>query len=376
MPNSFRSLRVAAIGPLLLCAAAAALAQDSNTVGPEQLRDFDLPGTRSRPAPPPAPAATTTTVPPAATTTAPVSSPSRAAPPPRPAPRPAAPTLRAPGSAAAPIVTAAPPSPLPQPEPDPTSFSAPAPSSPLVVAPEAPAAAGPSYAWLWALLAAATLALLVFVGLRTRKTASASGAEAEGALFREPAPAPEPEPAPAPDLAAIPEPETGPRAWLETDLIPDRAAATDTEATVHFELILRNAGTAPAGNIRIDSRMFNASAEAEMSAFLDGPIHEQSGSPHISIAPGGELRIASRIAMPREDVREVVVEGRSLFIPVVAINVAYDWAQRGAGRTSKSWLVGREAASPAAKMGAFRLDLGPRIYRSLGRREARLARMV
>ena len=43
------------------------------------------------------------------------------------------------------------------------------------------------------------------------------------------------------------------------------------------------------------------------------------------------------------------------------------------GRTSRSWLVGREAETPPAKMGPFRLDLGPRIYRSVGQRQHELA---
>jgi hypothetical protein len=60
----------------------------------------------------------------------------------------------------------------------------------------------------------------------------------------------------------------------------------------------------------------------------------------------------------------------------VAINVAYNWGPDGAGRTSKSWLVGREAEQPSQKMGAFRLDLGPRIYRSVGQRQTGLALMV
>ena len=141
-------------------------------------------------------------------------------------------------------------------------------------------------------------------------------------------------------------------------------------------MLLRNVGTTTAANIRIDTKLFNAGAETEIKTFLGGPIHEQSGSPHVTIPPGEELRLGSTIAMAKEDVREIVVEGRSLFVPAVAIKVAYNWASGGAGRTSKSWLVGREAEQPSQKMGAFRLDLGPRIYRSVGQRQTGLAQMV
>jgi hypothetical protein len=166
------------------------------------------------------------------------------------------------------------------------------------------------------------------------------------------------------------------RAWLEVEFKPSRAAATEKEAIVHYELVLRNVGDAVAGNIRIDTKLFNAGAEAEIRTFLDGPIHEHSGSPHVAIPPGGELRLGSTIAIAKEDVREIVVEGRSLFVPAVVVNVAYNWGSQGAGRTSKSWLVGREAEQPSQKMGAFRLDLGPRIYRSVGQRQTGLALMV
>jgi MYXO-CTERM domain-containing protein len=170
--------------------------------------------------------------------------------------------------------------------------------------------------------------------------------------------------------------QDGQRAWLEVEFKPSRAAATDKEAIVHYELVLRNVGKSTAGNIRIDSRLFNAGAEADIKAFLGGPIHEHSGSPHVTIDPEAELRLGSTIAIPKEDVREIVIDGRSLFVPAVAINVAYNWGEEGAGRTSKSWLVGREAEQPSQKMGAFRLDLGPRIYRSVGQRQTGLAEMV
>jgi hypothetical protein len=157
-------------------------------------------------------------------------------------------------------------------------------------------------------------------------------------------------------------------------MVPERAAATDSEAVVHYALTLTNQGEAEARNIRIDPRLFNAGAEADMADFFQGPIHDLSGSPHIAIPPGGTLRLNGQVAMPKAELREIEMAGRRIFVPMVAINVAYDWPE-GSGRTSRSWLVGREAESPQAKMGPFRLDLGPRIYRSVGRREGRLVRV-
>jgi len=156
------------------------------------------------------------------------------------------------------------------------------------------------------------------------------------------------------------------------DIVPERAAATEAEAYVRYALTLTNKGDSDARNIRIDPRLFNAGAEGEMMDFFQGPIHEQSGSPHVVIAPGQTLKLNGEVAMPKADLREIELGGRRIFVPMVAINVAYDWTGGGSGRTSRSWLVGREAGTPSEKMGPFRLDLGPRIYRSVGRREARL----
>ena len=197
-------------------------------------------------------------------------------------------------------------------------------------------------------------------------TRDAARDELGGALFG----AAGPEPAPEPEAA--PEAPPAPRPWIELDIVPERAAATEAEVYVRYALTLTNKGDSDARNIRIDPRLFNAGAEGEMMTFFQGPIHDQSGSPQIVIAPGRTLKLNAQVAMPNAELREIELAGRRIFVPMVAINVAYDWTDGGTGRTSRSWLVGREAETPTEKMGPFRLDLGPRIYRSVGRREARL----
>ncbi|HEX8063610.1 MAG TPA: hypothetical protein VF535_10375, partial [Allosphingosinicella sp.] len=245
--------------------------------------------------------------------------------------------------------------------------------------PPAPVPAPPARGsgWLWPaagaalLLAAASLFLF-----RRRRRASAEREEARGsareelaaALAAGPVAAVAAEPA-AP--AAEPEAPAAPRPWLELDIAPERAAATENEVYVRYALTLTNRGEADARNIRIDPRLFNAGAEGEMAAFFQGPIHEESGSPQVVLRPGGSIKLNGQVAMPNAELREIELAGRRIFVPMVAINVAYDWGGGGSGRTSRSWLVGREAEAPTGKMGPFRLDLGPRIYRSVGRREAR-----
>jgi LPXTG-motif cell wall-anchored protein len=377
MPPIRRRLRAAAFVLSGLAAAGApALAQNetSNTIGPPQLKDFSLPGQRTTPPATPAPAPPTP-APPAQQRTPPAASPAER----DPAPPSAA--VAVPRTEPAPAAAAPEPVPqIPQAEPQP---AAPEPGlvEPLPPQPQPEASAQPAEqagsegrSWLWPVAGGALLlALAAFALLRRRRRSEAererardSAREAIGGVLV----AAEPRPAPEPPAAAEAAPPA-PRPWLELDIDPDRAAATESEAYVHYALTLTNRGDADALNIRIDPRLFNAGAEGEMMAFFQGPIHEQSGSPHVVIPPGGRLKLNGQVAMPKAELREIELAGRRIFVPMVAINVAYDWAGGGGGRTSRSWLVGREAETPTEKMGPFRLDLGPRIYRSVGRREAR-----
>jgi MYXO-CTERM domain-containing protein len=387
MPPIRRRLRAAAFSLSALAAAGApALAQNetSNSIGPPQLKDYSLPGQRTTPPATPAPADPTPR-PPAAEPAPPVADDPATPRPPAASPRtqvPArSPAPAAPAPAAVePVLPEAEPAPpvqaLPEPSAGPETAPAPAPAPPQAAA--EPDGSG----WLWpAAGGALLLALAAFLLLRRRRSSAERGRALDSArgelgavLGARPEPAPEPasEPAPEPAPAAVPEPPAAPRPWIELDIVPERAAATGDGVYVRYALTLTNKGDADARNIRIDPRLFNAGAEGEMLAFFQGPIHALSGSPHVVLPPGGSIRLNGEVAMPNAELREIELGGRRIFVPMVAINVAYDWAQDGAGRTSRSWLVGREAEVPTGKMGPFRLDLGPRIYRSVGRREARL----
>lgn len=329
----------------------------SETVGPPVLRDFQLPGERTvAPPPPPAPIP----APPAAATP-------RPAPPPTPTPRPkvetppSRPTALPPASTA-PVVEAltepttnliAEPAPLPVEVPP-----APAP------APAATAPAGESFPWLYAAGGGlALLALLAWAGSRRRKP---RGRRADELLLVTPA---EPPPAPI---------EKMPRPWIEIEFKPAKAAATNEAALVDYDLLVRNSGEAEARNLRADGRMFNAGGQidSEIRAFFDTPDQANAAIYPLPLPPGETALVRGQVAIPKEQVREVVVEGRRLFIPMVAFNVTYEWGEGERGQTSKSYLVGRETDPPAEKMGAFRLDLGPRIYRSVGFRPSRLALTV
>jgi hypothetical protein len=351
MRKHLRSLSIAAAGALLLGAASSATAQDGNAIGNPQLRDFQLtPQRRIVTQPPPAPVVV---APPPPTTTArpQATTPARQAParPAAPAPRPQASAPRQP-----PAQTATPPAPAPMlpPSPEPVA-RAPEPSPPA----EEPSGGFP---WLYALPAAA-LALLGLMLLRRRRQAEAE--EPEAAPVAAP-PAPRPDPVPRP--------------WIELSLRAERASATLDETLVKFELEISNTGKSPARNLRIDVKMFNAGAEQdkEIGAFFRTAGRESSRLNLPGIAPESSGIIRGEVAMKRDEMRAVVLDDKYLFVPMLAVNALYDWGEGRSGQTSKSYVVGRELEQPGEKMGAFRVDQGPRIWRTIGQRQHTLARRV
>jgi hypothetical protein len=233
------------------------------------------------------------------------------------------------------------------------------------------------------ILLGALAALGIGYALLERRRAAQARAEAERAESRAVAQAeaarriqetervraaPAPQPIEAPSVAPATAVDDD-RPWIELDFAPETAAATERDAQVQYRLTVRNVGKSPAHNVRIEARMFNIDAEQtqEIAAFFAAPVNGAILPPR-TIPQEGAVQHRGLVAMPREDMHAIVVEGRSLFIPVVAFNVLYDWGDGRAGQTALSYVVGRETGAESEKMGPFRLDLGPRLYRSVGQR--------
>jgi len=225
---------------------------------------------------------------------------------------------------------------------------------------------GGSSWWLYLLpLVLAALGGAAYV--RTRRVAAAA---------REPLPRTQHSPPPA--VPPKPRPDPVPRPWLELELKAERAASTLEEARVDFEMVITNSGKSPARNIRINARMFNAgrTQDEEIGAFFKtkGEGRRTHSIPEL---PAGESGlIQGSVTMPREELRALQVNNQALFIPVVGVNLVYEWGNGRTGQTSKSYVIGRELGAESEKMGAFRLDAGPRIYRAVGQRAHSLERRI
>ncbi len=364
-----RSLLVVALGVGLLSATAGAQ-ETTNVIGPPQLRDFQLTPkqrivTQPNPNTPPVQIA-----PPPPTQRQP-------APAARPQTQTPAPTQRAPDPArtqpAQPTTEVAPQTVQPQAAQPQPQAAQPQPEQPLITPipvetePAPPAAAAPAGTNWW--LYAIPLILVGLAGaawLRRRRRSEEDEAEPLELAVAAPAAPPAPRPDPVP------------RPWLELELKTERASFTDAEAVIVFELSISNSGGSLARNLRIDVKMFNAGREQdkEIGAFFRTAGRESTKLNLPGIAANSTGIIRGEVAMPMEEMRAVQLDGRMLFIPVVAVNALYDWDGGRTGHTARSYVVGRELEQSADKMGAFRVDQGPRIWRTIGQRPHKLAKRV
>ena len=410
---------VAFIAALALMSAAPAMAQNADApvdvtaapppaagdVGPSQLRDFNLNGRVTRPSDRPA------TVPPdpAPGTASPSTiQPDRAAAPVR------DPAARAPPRAAPPSVASPAPAPatLPdvsQPASGSVVVSLPAPDfSTPAEATSLPTESGGFTMWPWFVALVALIGGVAYLlrGRRSRRSryadfdrlafagppegqaelpranAASAPAPASGGAASWPTPKPKPaaeptppwptasKPVPAPQQAPAPKPKsdggivsTRLKPELNVEFVPDRAVVTDREVMLQFDVTITNSGSAPARDVLVEGRLVSAHAaqDAEIADFFAAPAG--SGDRMALIPPLGRVALKSAVRLPLDQLHSFEVDGRRLFVPLVALNIFF----AGAGQASASYLVGR-GTDADDKLAPFRLDLGPRIFRGLSAR--------
>ena len=144
---------------------------------------------------------------------------------------------------------------------------------------------------------------------------------------------------------------------------PGRAVVTESDVMLQFDVVVTNSGSAPARDVLVEARMVTAHAgqDAEIGAFFQQPVGK--GDRIAAIQPLGKISLKSAVRLPLDQVRHFAVDGRTLFVPLVAFNVLYS----GNSQKSASFLVGR-GTEEDEKLAPFRLDLGPRIFRGLSSR--------
>ncbi|MBA3666612.1 MAG: hypothetical protein H0W65_02670 [Sphingomonas sp.] len=364
----------------------------AETVGPAQLRNFTLNGTVTRRADTPSTAATGQP--------APTARPVRAAPstvspgtvsqvgPALTRPPAAAQSSRTRGNATLPAATPASrlqdlsgPTPGAVTQP---SFDVTAPPADDAL-PASPPSGFPTWPWIIALIALAGGIFYLLRDRRARRDRYAdfgrlafAGPQPDAAadLPRKVPPAPAPIPAnhPIPPRAVPVPPPAGDglitstrlKPELSVQFTPDRAVVTEHEVMLQYDMLIINAGSAPARDVLVEAKLVSAHAaqDEEIGIFFQQPAGP--GDRMAAIPPLGRVSLKSAVRLPLDQVRDFEVEGRRLFVPMVAFNVHFR-SSAGEGQASASFLVGR-GGDEDEKLAPFRLDLGPRIFRGLSTR--------
>jgi hypothetical protein len=222
--------------------------------------------------------------------------------------------------------------------------------------------------WPWLLAAIALGAGGAFLFLRNRsRHAFAGGPQLDAFVAPEPTPRPTPAPAPpkAPPAAPAGIVSTRLRPWVDLTFQPGRCIVEDDRVTLEIELALQNSGNAPARAVLVEASLLNAGPyqDQEISNFYGTPVGDGDRIP--TIPPFKTVVVKTKVVAPRANVQLVEIGGRRVFVPLIAFNALYSWSS-GEGQTSASYLLGRDGKGD--KMGPFRLDLGPRVFRNVGAR--------
>ena len=157
------------------------------------------------------------------------------------------------------------------------------------------------------------------------------------------------------------------RPKLGFELRPIRAETDDTRgAALLFDVIVINNGSAPARDVLVEAQIVNAGPrqDEEIGRFFREPVGKGERLP--VIPPLGRISLKTRLAIPGDKMNPIEVEGRKLFVPLVAFNALYRW-NGGDEQDSASFLVGRGDGADG-KMAPFRLDQGARSWTGLGAR--------
>lgn len=156
------------------------------------------------------------------------------------------------------------------------------------------------------------------------------------------------------------------RASVEIELIAEAAALDDNEVVIQFELRITNAGSAPARNVVVEAVVLNAgdTQDAEILQFFERP--DADGGAIDVLGPLDQTSLRSVVRMPRSAMREYVAQDRRLLVPILAFNAGYRFGT-SSGRTSGAWLIGR-ATQGAERLGPLRLDQGPRRWTDLAQK--------
>lgn len=131
------------------------------------------------------------------------------------------------------------------------------------------------------------------------------------------------------------------RPWVELDLSLSDILFAEEEAVLRFRIAVTNSGTAAARDIVVEALALNAGEQQaqELATFFERAAASDRGL--AELARGAATELSHEVRLPRSAIREYEVQGRRVFVPILAFNATYRWGS-GLGRTSCAFLLGHE----------------------------------
>ena len=154
------------------------------------------------------------------------------------------------------------------------------------------------------------------------------------------------------------------------DFIPEKATISFATLTVKGQLRLTNTGDAPTKGMELRAGLISA---GEQQGHAINAFHSASSDikPQAlgEAKPGETIAMSMELSVPLSEMQSFTLGEQRLMVPIMVANVAYrDSGEATADIVRIACMIGREATPPVPKMGALRLDLGPRSFAPLGQR--------
>lgn len=176
-----------------------------------------------------------------------------------------------------------------------------------------------------------------------------------------PGPAARPDPAPLPVGAIV---SRGLRPRIDLDVAVEEVLISEADALIRFRLAISNLGSTAARDIVVEALALNAgeTQAGELAAFYARPAESDRGIAMLERMGITELR--HEVTMPRAAIRAYEVQGRQVFVPIIAFNATYRWSS-GEARTSAAFLVGHERPG-SERLAPLQLHAGSARLSQLG----------
>jgi hypothetical protein len=179
-------------------------------------------------------------------------------------------------------------------------------------------------------------------------------------------------PAAAPTLAPTlpPVQPSSNRPKLDISFVPEKASISLANLTIKGRLHIINNGADDAAAMQLNAAVISAS-EGQGQAISRYFASKLPPGKDLGAAKVGEqIALEMDLMIPISELQTFVMGQQKLLVPIILARVEYQWgdSEQHSDEAQLSCLIGREATPPKPKMGALRLDLGPRSFASLGQR--------